>query len=292
MAFCDLREVLCMQPSRRQAPAGERERGVIMEDVIMAVRRLWFGAQVVPMGRAVGVVECGGEMVMHVDEDGPGADRLIGAAAARGAYVVVTPQSRPADLGARLRLAGFTLVQSHATYLFDQTVSAIEKAPAAQEPVRRSGLLSLLRWRGAAQVDIHQIDAAQLAQWNGVCWRAFGSRFSESASLVDKQTAFQNMGASARWYLATVGGRPAGTAILYQDAMAAQILAVGTLPAFQGRGVATAVVRRVIADWERYGQGFLFLDTTPGSPAERLYLKLGFVKSYLREVYAPAQPLS
>lgn len=281
-----------MQPSRRHTPAGQSERAVIMEDVIMAVRRLWFGAQVVPLGRAVGVVEFGGEMVMHVEEDGPGADRLVAAAAGRGAYVVVTPHSRPADLGARLRLAGFTVVQSHATYLYDQTAAVTAATTAPPEGGRRSGLLSLLLKRPAASVEIRQITAAELPQWNAVCWRAFGSRFSEAASLVDKQTAFQNMGASARWYLAAVGGRPVGTAILYQDAQAAQILAVGTLPAFQGRGVASAMVRRLIGDWERFGQGFLFLDTNPGSPAERLYLKLGFVKSYLREVYAPAQPLS
>lgn len=292
MALCDLREVLSMQPSRHRVPAGERERAIIMENVIMAVRRLWFGAQIVPVGGAVGVVECGGEMVMHVEEDGPGADRLIAGAAGRGAYVVATPHSRPADLGARLRLAGFTVAQSHATYLYDEAAAPMERAPAQPESGRLSGLLSLLRRRSPAPVDIYQIGQAELVQWNAVCWRAFGSRFSEAASLADKQTAFANMGAASRWYLATVGGRPAGTAILYQDAEAAQILAVGTLPMFQGRGVATAMVRRLVVDWERYGQGFLFLDTNPGSPAERLYLKLGFVKSYVREVYAPAPPLS
>lgn len=279
-----------MQPTVRTPVAGELQRARVMEELMLDVRRDWFGARVVPLGHAIAVTEAGGEMVMCVNEDGPGADRLIAEAARRGAYVVATDYSRPPDLGARLRLAGFSPVQRNATYVLDQTAYA-EGLPAEQPEVRRSGLLQLLRRRERPAVSVQIIDENDLRAWNGVCWRAFGARYTEAASLLDKQAAFHNMGGAARWYLATVAGRPAGTAIVYQGDEAAQVLAVGTLPSLQGRGVATAVMRRLLTDWLQDGHGFLFLDTTPGSGAERLYLKLGFMPAYLREVYAPGRSL-
>lgn len=281
-----------MQPTVRLPAPLSRNQALIMENVIMAVRRLWFGATVVRRGSAMGVVEAGGEMVMCVDEDGPGADQLIAAALERHAYVVATGFSRPADLPARLRMAGYAPVQSHSTYLLDEDAfAAAQAAPPAPEP-RGHGLLTMLWRRESGPITIRQIDGDGLPVWNTVCWRAFGGRGSEAASLLDKQTAFLNMGNSARWYLATVAGRPAGTAILYQGDEAAQVLAVGTLPALQGRGVATAIMKQLVLDWQQSGHGFLFLDTSPGSGAERLYLKLGFVPSYVREVYAPGRTIS
>ncbi|HYF92202.1 MAG TPA: GNAT family N-acetyltransferase [Symbiobacteriaceae bacterium] len=277
-----------MQPV--MATQGERERALLMEQVIRDVRRLWFGALAVPLAGAVGLVEGGGEMIVGVDTDGPGADRLIAGAADRGAYVLTTSLSRPADLGARLRLAGYAAVQSHVTYVLDET--AFERAMAPQPPQeRRRGLLTLLWRREPVNVEIRQIGPDELPRWNAVCWRAFGGRTSEAASLLDKQTAFGNMGSAARWYLAVAGARPVGTAIVYQGEGAAQVLAVGTLPALQSRGVATAVMKHLVRDWQAGGSGFLFLDTSPGSTAERLYLRLGFRPSYLREVYAPSRTI-
>ncbi|HWI60544.1 MAG TPA: GNAT family N-acetyltransferase, partial [Symbiobacteriaceae bacterium] len=283
-------EVSTMQPTVRLTALDERQRAAIMEDVIMAVRQLWFSAAVIPLGRAVGVQESGGEMIMAVDEDGPGADGLIAAAAKRGAYVVATDYSRPPDLGARLRLAGYSAVQAHRTYLLDEEAFAAATEAGPRE-TRRQGLLTMLWRRDRLPVEVHRITEAELPHWNAVCWRAFGARTSEGVSLLDKQIAFRNMGASARWYLATAGGRPAGTAIVFQGEEAAQVLAVGTLPSLQGRGIATAVMKQIIREWQAEGHGFLFLDTSPGSSAEKLYLKLGFVPAYLREVYAPGRPL-
>jgi len=95
------------------------------------------------------------------------------------------------------------------------------------------------------------------------------------------------MGGRALWYLARLGQVPVGTAILYLGEQAAQILAVGTRPGYRRRGVATALVRRAIADFRARGRGVLFLDTWPGSGAERLYLRLGFQRAYIRTMYAP-----
>jgi GNAT superfamily N-acetyltransferase len=262
-----------------------RERALVMERVIMAVRERWFGARIKPMPCATAVVEPGGEMYMCVDGDSARVDGLVAEAARRSCYVVATTASRPPDLGARLRQAGFRVVLSHQTYVLD--AAAYDPQAGLQAGPPRKGLLRLLTRPRLTGVQVRQIGAHDLPAWNSVCWRAFGSRDSESYSLQEKERAFAAMGAAGRWYLATHAGRPVGTAVLYQDAEAAQVLAVGTLAAHRGRGVATAIMHRVIADWQADGWGFLFLDTTPGSAAERLYQRLGFAQAYLREVFAP-----
>ncbi|HLN64151.1 MAG TPA: GNAT family N-acetyltransferase [Symbiobacteriaceae bacterium] len=261
------------------------ERALVMERVIMAVRQLWFGAQVRPLGCATAVVEAGAEMLMCVDGDSARIDALVADAARRSCYVVATTASRPPDLGARLTRAGFRPVIAHNTYVWNPALYT--DTPRPDRP--RRGLLRLLARPRLGAVQVRPIGRGELPVWNEVCWRAFGSRGSESFSLAEKEQAFDAMGDAARWYLAVApDGRAVGTAILYQNEEAAQVLAVGTLPGYRERGVATALMRCLLADWQRTGRGFLFLDTTPGSPAERLYMQLGFEPDYLREVYAPA----
>jgi|GEM_PF-3280809 len=276
-----------MRPEMFTPAAQEsQERAQVMERVILAVRRLWFGAQMEDLGCAARLVEPGGEMLTLVSADQGRADRLVAEATERGCYVVVTDHTRPRDMAARLRLAGFRRVQRHGTYVYAPQYGDPVPSPAPREP--RRGFLSRL-WHRQFDVVVHQICEADLPVWNSVCWRAFESRVTEEASLAEKRQAFAGMGASARWYLATVNGVPAGTAILYQTDEATQVLAVGTLSAMRQRGVASAVMRRLIADWQATGSGFLFLDTAPGSQAERLYLKLGFQPAYVREVFVPGR---
>lgn len=238
------------------------------------------------MGPASLIVEPGGEMVMFLDGPDEDVDAVITEAAERGAYVTATSLARPHDLGARLADAGFRQVVRQAAFVWDPEAAAAAAVPRPR-PARR-GLFGLIGRRPQAPaVTVRQIDADELPTWNGVCWRAFGARGSESDALREKRQAFRSMGASARWYLATADGCPVGTAILHQTPEVGQVLAVGTDPGARGRGVATAVMRSLLQDWQQAGSGFLFLDTTPGSPAEKLYLRIGFRQAYVREVYAP-----
>ncbi|HEY3368290.1 MAG TPA: GNAT family N-acetyltransferase [Symbiobacteriaceae bacterium] len=266
-------------------PLSDRERAYMMEQVIMEIRRMWFGGEQEKLAAAVCLKEISGQMAMLVDGTPAEVADLANWAAKMNVYVVDTSYSRPEDLGARLRKRGFKLVQRHAEYVWNGR--AAETAPRG--PARR-GLLSLLRRREPVAVQVAPVDLAGLSDWNAVCWRAFGARCSESAALAEKAASFRAMGERGRWYLASVAGRPVGTAILYQGEEAAQVLAVGTLGAFRGRGVATAVMERVLRDWQHDGRGFLFLDATPGSNAERLYLRLGFSRAYFRDIYAPPGP--
>lgn len=258
---------------------GADPRWSVMEDVLLAMREMWFGARANPFHCGLLLVEPEGELVARINGTPAAADELLAEAARRRAYVVVTPLDRPADLHRRLRAHGFYLVQRQGTYIHASGSPAL----------RLGGRRSLFSWlRRHLPVDIEVIGAADLPVWNRVCFQAFGPRGqTEDQSLAEKERAFANMGQQARWYLARAGGEPAATAILYTGAAAGQILAVGTLPRFRGRGLASLLTRRALADFAAAGRGFLFLDTRPGSQAERIYLRLGFQPAYVRTIYAP-----
>lgn len=263
-----------------ELPAREYDpRWPVMEEVLLAMREMWFGATVSPFYCGRLLAEPEGELIAQVNGSAEEADRLVADAARRRAYVVVTPFSQPPDLSRRLRGHGFHVVQRQGTYVYEPG------AARAEEPPRR-GLLSWIR--RPVPVEIETVDAAGLPLWNRICYEAFGPRgLTEYQSLQEKQRAFASMGERALWYLARAGGQPAATAILYLGPEAAQVLAVGTLPRFRARGLATALVRRALADFSARGSGFLFLDTRPGSQAERIYMRLGFQPAYIRTVYAP-----
>lgn len=270
-----------------QADGAPVREAHVMESVLLSMRQIWFGASVRPFHGGLLVREPEGEIVTLVHADSAQASRLVEEAWARRAYVVATPYSTPGDLMVRLRRAGFRTIGRQGTYVYE----GAELTEADLAPGPPPGKRSLLRWlapRAPLPVAITPISSDDLETWNRVCWQAFAPRgVREAQSLVEKQRAFRAMGPHANWYLASHEGRPVGTTILYQGEQAAQILAVGTLSAFRGRGIATALVRRAIYDWQRGGWGFLFLDTLPGGPAERLYLSLGFRQAYVRQVFAP-----
>lgn len=255
-----------------------------MEDLLLHMRCLWFGSrlQVVPGARILHEPE--GDIVACLDGTPEEAEAVLAEARRRRAYVIVTPFSRPPDLPARLRSWGFRPVQRQGTYLY----------PGDRPPVllpRRRRWLAW--WRRVPEVEVRAVDAGLLPEWNRVCYLAFGPRGqTEAESLAEKERAYLAMGNRATWYLAWCGGQPAGTAILYRGEGAAQILAVGTAPGYRRQGVASALVRQAVADallGRPPGPGpyAIFLDTRPGSVAERVYVRLGFVPAYLRTVYAP-----
>jgi len=270
-----------MQPGLDPAPSPmDAARAATLERVILAVRRHWFAAASSDLGCAVGLVESGGELISLVDGDSEQADALVANAALRGAYVVATSFSQPPDLALRLRRQGFRLIQRHGVYVFEP---GVRRAPV------RHGLLSRLLWREPLSVTVHKADAGEIPVWNEVCWRAFGPRGTLEASLQEKQQAFCSMGSAGSWYLAVAEGRAVGTACMFCTPEASQVLAVGTLPAFRGRGIASALMAQVIRDWESGDAGLLFLDASPGSVAERLYLRIGFRAVYVRELYVPVR---
>lgn len=259
-----------MQPERYQWSMAHGAVPWQMERVFQRVREAWFGAKPHPLEGALLLEEPRGELLMHLDGSPEQAERLLRMASKRRAFVLVTDLSRPLDLRERLRHHGFGLYHVGETFRYEPG-----RAPkvGAHRPL--------------ANLRIETISHALLPLWSEVCRRAFGGRADQSVALAEKERAWRGMGEQARWYLAWCDGLPVATAILLQLEGVAQVLAVGTLPAMRGRGIASAMMRRLIRDWQVEQEGFLFLDTEPDGAAARLYQGLGFLPVYRRELWVP-----
>ncbi len=77
-------------------------------------------------------------------------------------------------------------------------------------------------------------------------------------------------------YLAEIDGGCAGTGLLNRQGQLAGVHAITTTPAARGRGVATAVVARMVADAAAQGCAAVCLQTGKGDGADLLYQRMGF----------------
>lgn len=254
-----------------------------VEALLGQMRTFWFDSVPRPaVGGTVVLLEPDGDLITQVNLSPGALEQLLEQSRGRRTYVVATPFSQPGDLEARLRAHGFTPVQEQLIYLFRGQLPPVQPLPAPQwYEVRRR------RWAGQP-LSITVIGPNQLPLWTEVFYDAFRPRGqTPPEALAEKERAFANLGGRARWYLAWLGNRPAGVAILYLGQGVAQLLSVGTAPACRGVGVARGLVRQACTDFLRLAQpaDFLFLDTAPGSAAARLYEGLGFEAAYLRRLY-------
>jgi GNAT superfamily N-acetyltransferase len=81
---------------------------------------------------------------------------------------------------------------------------------------------------------------------------------------------------SIRSFAASVDGAPASYCELYADGRTAQIEDVATLADHRGRGLATAVVLRALAEARATGHDLVFLVAFADDWPKELYAKLGF----------------
>jgi predicted GNAT family acetyltransferase len=81
------------------------------------------------------------------------------------------------------------------------------------------------------------------------------------------------------WYLAALHGTPVGTLLRTSLAHVSCIQAVGTLPEYRRRGVATTLNLHAVSDAIEQGD-LVILQTTQGGDAERLYSHIGFTIDY------------
>lgn len=88
-----------------------------------------------------------------------------------------------------------------------------------------------------------------------------------------------------RLYLGTFQGQPACTEYLYFDGDEGGINMVSTREALRGKGLATAMLHRIIDDARGLGVRLLSLETRWNGAPERLYRKLGFTTIARHEVF-------
>jgi ribosomal protein S18 acetylase RimI-like enzyme len=80
----------------------------------------------------------------------------------------------------------------------------------------------------------------------------------------------------ARFFAVLVDGEVASHADLYLDGESAQVEAVATDEAHRGRGYASAVTLRAVAEARAAGAAFVFLVASADDWPQRLYARLGF----------------
>ncbi len=127
----------------------------------------------------------------------------------------------------------------------------------------------------------HVVGATEMPQWVSILVRSFELPASSGFTTSLCRRFGQGTAVS---YLAEWDGEPAGCAQLFQEAGVAGIYAVGTLPAFRRRGIASALVGHLVREAMAHGD-CVCLQVIAGSPAERLYSRLGFRRLFAQECY-------
>lgn len=85
--------------------------------------------------------------------------------------------------------------------------------------------------------------------------------------------------------LATVGGEPAGFALIRSGAGEAELLLIAIRPCFQGRNVGRALLDQMIADCTSAGIDTVHLEVRADNPALGFYARQGFAEVGLRKNY-------
>jgi GNAT superfamily N-acetyltransferase len=134
-------------------------------------------------------------------------------------------------------------------------------------------------FRVCAELNIVVNDGSLLGVWTDVSMKGFGVSIVFRDALLDmygKASKFKG----TRSYLGFFQGKPAGSCGLVSFDNVGGIFSVGTAPEFRKKGIATALLLKAVADSLTLGNSMLYLITTKGSDAERLYMSLGFEVAY------------
>ena len=207
--------------------------------------------------------------------------RIIHHFASRGAAprVLVNPLARPPDWPDRLLRAGFVETDDREVFLTLPTAATIPTVPAVTViPADTPDLLD-------------QTVAVQMAGFG-----APPEAVPDAQRRAHEGVTNPAGGWPHRSYLATLDDKPAGgaTARFGPALDLTGVYGVATLPEARRRGVATALLARVLADAHAAGHELVFLAAQPGSYADSYYRRLGFVPRFEQRTFerplGPGQP--
>lgn len=148
--------------------------------------------------------------------------------------------------------------------------------------------------------------ATELQTVHEVIEEAFADHFNHKPETFDEFLVRMREAPGHRWdhwWLAEVDGRPAGALVGAAPSSpeagsgsrsVSHITYIGVLASARGRGVATGLLRTVIADAANRGRGAVTLEVDAASPtgADRLYRRLGWEVSYMTESWHRTVPVS
>lgn len=122
---------------------------------------------------------------------------------------------------------------------------------------------------------------------------AFGATLAEAHAQPDSVWRERVDGAAGPVVLARLDGAPVGMGGLYvpEGGDRSMVWGMWVAPEARGRGVADAIVRRLVVESERYGRPVELHVTDGNDGARRLYERHGFVDTGEREPVRPGSTL-
>ncbi|GAB4566167.1 MAG: hypothetical protein Kow0047_17350 [Anaerolineae bacterium] len=198
--------------------------------------------------------------------DVPEGDEEAFAMEARRLFVRYgrSAQLQVAPWGARegLRQA----LMRHGWYRLDDIlVMVAERVPDLEGPASK-------------EITVRAAEKEEMAQWMELLTESFELPFDARARKALQRSFLRSPVVS---YVAEWRGALVGCAQLFEHSGVSGVYAVGTLPAFRRRGVATALMRHIMMS----ARPPVALQVTARSDAERLYRRLGFVQVCFQECY-------
>ncbi len=143
-------------------------------------------------------------------------------------------------------------------------------------------LMALMAYRGEGERTADTSSVAEVTREGLVPFREEMARTQPWATddkVVQEVIAAGEVGARAgnsRFFAVDVDGRPVAAAQLNTDGRVAEVDDVATLPAFQGRGFASAVSLRAVEEALASGHELVFLVADDEDWPKELYARLGF----------------
>lgn len=170
----------------------------------------------------------------------------------------LSPLDQPSDFEERLQKKGFELALMPVAMLCDR----------------------LCDFSAPSDVSVKIAEATHYNIWADIMCQCFGNP-PETAEIGRNALNVPEV----RLYLAERNSEPAGTALLYSAGGMGYIDAVSTLPEHRRKGVASALIARIVNDSQDMGNRWTALEVESDSPAERVYENLGFRRMYFRARY-------
>lgn len=194
----------------------------------------------------------------RVDEEIRGTIDLLESHGVPGAWVV-TPLSRPADLGSALLRHGWVLDEGDFPWMaaeIEPLVASLPEAPAGLE------------------IEVVEDDAAQ-ARWLQAMTRGFGMG-ADVQGAMSRLAAAVGYGPDRPWrrFVGSIDGLVVGSAGVMVAAGLAGVYNVATPPDMRGRGIATAMTAAALREGLERGYRFATLGASRlGYP---VYRRMGF----------------
>jgi hypothetical protein len=141
------------------------------------------------------------------------------------------------------------------------------------------------------EVHVREVGQAELPRWGDLLVRAYEvSPLSAAGIMGGYLDLFTDpgAGATARFYLGELEGRPVGTGLSWQQGELLGLYAGAVLPEARGNGVERATLWHRMAAGAQSGARWAYLQTEVGSPVEGLAVRrLGFQIAYTRSIWLP-----